>query len=314
MQTWLKPRAAMQQVDILLFDHFSALCLANTVEPMRAANNLAGRALYRWRFLTVTGASATSSSGMRVEADGALADHRGDMLIAMPSYHYAAHAVPPTLRALRAAAARYDMLAGFDTGSWLLAAAGLLDGYRATIHWEEMSRFEEAFPEVEAQRQRHVTDRNRLTCSGALAAFDLMAALIGARHGHALRLELEALFMNADTAAPRDLPQPRGKTVARAVALMQANLESPLTIEEIARQLGRSRRSLESRMSQELGAGPQAVYKRLRLIKARKLVRESDLAVAEIALRSGYHDPGAMTRAFRAEFGETPRQMRREAG
>ncbi|WP_372611454.1 GlxA family transcriptional regulator [Aquicoccus sp.] len=312
MQTWLKPHAAMQQVDIVLFDHFSALCLANTVEPMRAANMLAGRGLYRWRFLTVTGASATSSSGMRVEADGALAGHRGDMLIAMPSYHYAAHAVPPTLRALRAAAGRYDMLAGFDTGSWLLAAAGLLDGYRATIHWEEMSRFEEAFPEVEAQRQRHVTDRGRLTCSGAQAAFDLMAALIGARHGHALRIELEALFMNADTAAPGDLPRPRGRTVARAVALMQANLETPLTIAAIARQLGRSRRSLETRMSQELGAGPQVVYKRLRLLKARKLVLETDLAVAEIALRSGYQDPAAMTRAFRTEFGQTPRQMRGE--
>lgn len=314
MQTWLKSHAEPQQVDIVLFDHFSALCLANTVEPMRAANTLSGRGLYRWRFLTETGASATSSSDMRVEADGPLADHGGDMLIAMPSYHFADHAVPSTFRALRAAAGRYDVMAGFDTGSWLLAAAGLLDGYRATIHWEEMSRFEEAFPEVEAQRRRHVTDRNRLTCSGALAAFDLMAALIGARHGQALRIELETLFMNADTAAPRALPQPRGKTVARAVALMQANLESPLTIEDIARQLGRSRRWLETRMSQELGAGPQVVYKRLRLIAARKLVRETDLAIAEIALRCGYQDPGAMTRAFRAEFDQTPRQIRSEAG
>ncbi|MCI2399970.1 GlxA family transcriptional regulator [Aliiroseovarius subalbicans] len=309
MRSWAKQHAAPQQVDVLLFDEFSALCLANTVEPLRAANALAGLDLYHWRFLTLDGGPATSSSGMQVTAHGRVGDCRGDMLIAMPSYRFQDLA-GPTARSLRAASKRWHTMAGFDTGSWLLAAAGLLDGARATIHWEELEQFAEAFPEVDVTRERHVIDGNRVTCSGAQAAFDLMVALIGQRQGQALRLEVATLFMSAAAAGPQDAPLARNRSVARAVSEMQTNLEHPLTIREIARRVGRSQKDLEARVAQELGATPQAIYRRLRLISARKLVLESDLPVAEIALRAGYQDASAFTRAFREEFGQTPRQMR----
>ncbi len=311
MQNWEKQNAApqrSQRVDLLLFDDFSGLCLANTVEPMRAANQLSGRKLYEWRFVSVDGAPAISSSGMTVATEPM--DGPGDMLIVLPSYRFVGHATPMVLRALRAAASRYRHLAGFDTGAWLLAAAGLLNGRRATIHWEELARFEETFPEVDVQRKRHVIDGSRITCSGAQTAFDLMVELIGATHGPALRLEVATLFMSPEATGPQDAPLARGKSVARAVALMQEYLEEPLPIGEVARRIGRSQKDLEARMRRELGAGPQAIYKRLRLIAGRKLVLESDLSVAEIALRAGYQDASAFTRAFRAEFGETPREMR----
>ena len=192
-----------------------------------------------------------------------------------------------------------------------MAAAGLLDGRKATIHWEEIGRFGEAFPQVEVLRERQVLDDDRITCSGALAAFDLVLEMIGARHGQALRLEVATLFMSPEATGPQDAPLARGRTVARAVALMQANLESPLSIAALARAVGRGQRDLEARMRAELGATPQAVYRRLRLIQARKLVLESDLAVGEVALRCGYQDASAMTRAFRAEFEVTPRALRR---
>jgi transcriptional regulator GlxA family with amidase domain len=309
MRNWKNQDVAVQQVDVLLFDAFSALCLANVIEPLRAANTLAGREVYRWRFLTVGGGAATSSSGMSVAAQGALKDHRGDILMVMPSYAFLRHAGGVTARALRAAAGRYGVMAGLDTGSWLLAEAGLLNGRQATIHWEELGRFSEAFPDVEALRERYVVDRNRITCSGALAAFDLMLEMIGVRHGQALRLEVAALFMSGE-GGPQDAPLARGRVVARVVAVMQANLEGPLSIAEIARKMGRSQREIEQRVRQELGATPQAVYRRLRLNLAKKLVLETDLAIAEIALRSGYQDASAMTRAYRAEFGKSPRQMR----
>lgn len=308
MQSWEKQNAAMQQVDLLLFDDFSGLCLANTVEPMRAANQLSGRQLYDWRFVTVDGAPATSSSGMTVAAEPL--GGPGDMLVALPSYRFVGHATPMVLRALRTAAGRYRTLAGFDTGAWLLAAARLLNGQHATIHWEELARFEEAFPDVIAQRKRHVIDGARITCSGAQAAFDLMVELIGATHGPALRLEVATLFMSPDATGPQDAPLARGKSVARAIGVMQEHLEDPLPIGEVARRTGRSQKDLEGRMRRELGAGPQAIYKRLRLIAGRKLVLESDLSIAEIALRAGYQDASAFTRAFRTEFGETPREMR----
>lgn len=313
MRNWTTSPAAAQQIDLLLFDAFSNHCLANTVEPLRAANGFAGREIYRWRFLTLDGGPAESSSGLRVAAHGRLAEAGGDMLIAMPSYRHADHATAAARRGLRAAAGRYAALAGFDTGSWLMAEAGLLDGRRATIHWDLLDAFAERFPQVEALRARHVIDGNRITCSGALAAFDLVMEMIGARHGQALRLEVATLFMSPEATGPQDAPLARSRSVARAVALMQENLETPLSIAALARAVGRRQRDLEARVKAELGATPQAVYRRLRLIAARRLVLESDLTVAEIALRAGYQDASAMTRAFRAEFGASPRDLRATA-
>lgn len=314
MRSWINQNAAPQQVDVLLFEAFSNHCLANTVEPLRAANGFAGREIYRWRFLSLDGGIVASSSGMPVASHGRLAEASGDLLIVMPSYRYADHASVAASRALRAAAGRYKVMAGFDTGSWLLAAAGLLDGRQATIHWEVLDRFAEAFPEVRSRRERHVVDGNRVTCSGALAAFDLIMELIGERHGQALRLEVATLFMAPEATGghgPQEGVLARSRTVARAVAVMQENLEVPLTISRIARAVGRSQKDLETRMRGQMGATPQAVYRRLRLIHARKLVLESDMAVAEIALRCGYQDASAMTRAFRQEFGDTPRGLRK---
>lgn len=313
MLTWIKDSAPTRQVDVLLFDAFSALCLANTVEPLRAANQLTGRRLYDWKFVTLDGGAALSSSGMEVRPHARLSDCSGDMLIAIPSYDFQRHATVTTRRALRAAQARYPVLAGFDTGAWLLADAGLLDQRRATIHWEELSRFAETFPEVQAERVRQIHDGNRITCSGALAAFETMLDLIGQQQGQALRLEVATLFMSPEATGDQGAILARSKLVARAIAVMQANLEVPLSIAAVARQTGRSQRDLETRMKADLGATPQAVYRRLRLIQARKLVLETDTSVAEIAQRCGYEDPSALTRAFRLEFGTTPRAMRTQA-
>lgn len=311
MQKWIKDTAAPQQVDLLLFDAFSGHCLANTVEPMRAANTLAGRRIYEWRFLTLDGGTVVSSAGMEVKADARLAGCGGDMLIAMPSYHYRRLSTQATARALRAAAGRYAVMAGFDAGAWLLASAGLLEGCRATIHWEELDSFSESFANVKTERLRYVQDGNRITCSGALAAFELMLDLITERHGQALRLELAALFMSPEATGGQVLPLARSRSLVRAIEVMQANLEAPLPIGTIARLVGRSQKDLELRMKAELGAAPQTVYRRLRLIQARKLVLETRLRVAEIALRCGYENPSAMTRAFHSEFGTTPQKLRR---
>jgi transcriptional regulator GlxA family with amidase domain len=311
MQNWAKNSAAVQHIGVLLFEGFSNHCLANTVEPLRAVNTLGGRESYIWHFLTLDGAPVASSSGLQVAPHGRLADAKGDILVVMPSYGYRDHGGWATQAGLRAAAARFGVIAAMDTGSWLVAEAGLLDGYRATIHWEELTSFAERFPETTTERERFIIDRDRVTCSGAMAAFDLVMHLIGRDHGQALALEVAQLFMTRDSARSHaGGAGPGGKVVNRALALMQEHLEEPLPIAEIARRSGRTQKSLEARMQAELGASPQQVYRRMRLVLARKLVTETDLPVSEIALRCGYQDASAMTRAFRAEFGTTPRDLR----
>ncbi len=311
MRVWTKSPTAPQQIGVLLFDGFSNHCLANTVEPLRAANTLSGRELYKWKFLSLNNGPVASSSGLQVAPHDALQAASGNMLMVMPSYGFRAHGGWQTLSGLRSAASRYETLVGLDTGSWLLAQAGLLDGHRATIHWEELTGFTERFPEVDAVRERFVLDRNRITCSGAMAAFDLVLHLIGQDQGQALALEVSQLFMTRDSA--RSHVGGAGATsgyVNKALALMQEHLEAPLTVSEIARRVGRSQKALSVRMQAELGAGPAQIYRRLRLNLARKLVAETDLAISEIALRAGYEDPSALTRAFRAEFGMAPRALR----
>ncbi|WP_319544554.1 GlxA family transcriptional regulator [Ruegeria conchae] len=297
--------------NFLLFDGFSNLCLANMVEPLRAANTLAGQHLYAWQFYSPDGAPVESSSGLQVAPHGAIGAAVGDALIVMPSYGYLEHSVSETLRALHRASSRHSRLAGLDTGSWLLADAGLLNGYRATIHWDELSRFEEAFPDVDALQERFVIDRNRITCSGAMAAYDLATALILADHGPLLSMEVAHLLMNrGEPSAASPQMKSEDRLVNRVLGVMQGTLDAPVLIKDIARQLGCSQKKIEIRVLAELGVTPQALYRRLRLNLARKLAVETQQSVAEIASRCGYENPSAMTRAFRAQFGQTPTAYR----
>ncbi|WP_282092855.1 GlxA family transcriptional regulator [Epibacterium ulvae] len=311
MPIWKKQSAAAQQMDILLFDAFSLQCLANVVEPMRAANKLAQQTLYKWRVLTLTGASVCSSSDMEIHAQGQLSEAAGDTLFVMPSYGFADLSTSGTHRALRAAERRYTCLAGLDTGAWLLAGAGLLDGYRATLHFDEFERFSETFPKVSAQRHRKVLDRNRITCSGALAAFELMLDLIGQTHGQALRLDVSALFMGAEQTGPESAARIYSTNTSRVIELMQRNLETPLPLSVLSQRLGLSQKELERRIKTELGIPPRTLYRHLRLSQAHRLLMTQDLSIAEIALRSGYENASAFTRAFRLAYHTTPRALRK---
>jgi transcriptional regulator GlxA family with amidase domain len=228
----------------------------------------------------------------------------------MPSYGFSSHATVAASRALRAASKRFTTLAGLDTGSWLLAEAGLLEGYKATIHWDEIDRFSERFSDVYVQPDAVVFDRDRVTCGGASTAFTLALQLIVQSHGQALRLRVENLFAGAYS----ERPYPQVGIVARAVQLMRSNLEEPLLICDIAARLGHSQRHLEMQVREKMGANPQVIYRQMRLALARSLARDTELSVAEIAVRCGYQDASAMTRAFRAEFGTTPRALRRGLG
>ncbi len=311
MRSWQVPERKSQKIGILLFDRFSNHCLANGVEPLRAANTLLGRGVYEWSFMSLDGAPVTSSSGMPVAVEGALSEAEpGDFLFVLPSYEYREFVTPSNLRSLRVAARKFKVLVGMDAGSWLLASAGLLEGRRATIHWDETDAFQEAFPELDVRRTRMEIDGDRWSCGGALSAFDLALRMIGDTHGEALRLEVGALLMSGETDLGGQAARPRSRLVAAALAIMRENLEEPQSVPQVAGMLGVSARKLEGLFQSDLGAGPQKVYRRIRLLAARRFVEQTSLSVAEIAVRVGYADPSAMTRAFGEEFGVSPRKLR----
>ncbi|MEM9426336.1 MAG: GlxA family transcriptional regulator [Pseudomonadota bacterium] len=313
MPQWTKDANGTEDVTILLFPRFSNHCLANTVEPLRAANELLDRDAYRWRFVTPDGAAVTSSSGLPVLPEGALADHPGgDTLFVVASYDAPALATPATKRALRAAAKRFRVLAGLDTGSWLLAHAGLLDGHRATIHPAELTAFSEAFDTIDAVTDRFVRDGDRITCGGAMTAFDLVLDMLRRRHGEALRLDVAAFFLEPSVRpAPLLLThQVTSPLLASTLATMFAEIETPVAIPALANRLGVSDRTLARAFLAEFGAPPAAVYRRLRLSVARDYARAGRMPVSEIAVRCGYRNAAAMTRAFTREFGIPPTAFR----
>lgn len=312
MPIWINQRDGTQEIAVLLFNRFSNYCLANTVEPMRAANDALGRTAYRWRLLSLDGGPVTSSSGMQLMPDGKLSDMPGgDALFILPSYAYRTYGTPACLDALRAAARRFETLAGLDAGSWLLAEAGLLNGYSATIHFDEFDRFSERFPEVTARRERWIVDRDRMSAGGATTAFELMQHLIASTHGAAVSIEIAGLFMQGeDNTEARGERTPGDRRVRRALTLMRSNLEAPLAVAALARAAGCRQRDLEERFRRTFGATPRTVYRQLRMAEALRLVRDGDLSIAEISLRCGYADSSAFTRAFRATYGQAPRNLR----
>lgn len=312
MRSWQKTANKPQRIGILLFERFSNHCLANTVEPLRAANMLLGRTAYIWSFMSLDGATVRSSSELPVAAEMALSQSgNGDVLFLLPSYEYQDYLTPAVLRGLRAAGRRFEVLAGLDMGSWLLAAAGLLDGHQAAIHWDEVDNFQEAFPEVDVTRARVVMDHDRWSCGGAMTAFELVLRMIGDTHGEALRMEVASLFMHGETESTVARVAVAGTgQIEAAMTIMRDNIETPLRMAEVASALGISQRKLERMFLAEFGAGPQKAYRRLRLLAARRFVEQSSLSIVEIAIRCGYRDPSAMTRAFGQEFGAPPRAIR----
>ncbi|WP_299935276.1 GlxA family transcriptional regulator [uncultured Pelagimonas sp.] len=308
------PAPKTRKIGVLLFEQFSNHALANAVEPLRAANSLARQNLYDWQFLGIENGTVTSSSGLPVTPDNTLTNHPGgDLLLVLPSYGFRDQGTPQTLRALRAARTRFKQIAGLDMGSWLLAKAGLLDGQRATIHWDELIHFAERFPEVEVREDRYIGQGPILSCGGASTTMELMLDLIGQHHGTMLRLEVAALFMHGERDPAEIAPVRMGdnQVVQAAVAIMRRTTEAPLPLEAIAKRLGLGLRAMEKHFISATGQSPRSVYLSLRLGVARRLVEQTRQSVTEIATRCGYEDPSALTRAFRREFGMTPRDMRK---
>jgi len=314
MPNWTKPAKKEQEIAILLLPRFSNLCLANAVEPLRAANELLPRPFYRWSFVTLDGAPVTSSSGLPVLPSGKLQNHPGaDGLFVMASYDARLAATAETRRTLIAADRRFGSIVGMDTGAWLLAHAGLLDNKAATIHPNEQVAFAERFEAVNVVTDRYVTENRHMTCGGAMSTFDLMLELLRRTHGEALKLELSHYFLDQPTHQGVHLlkRQSRSPTVANCIAEMGRHLEKPLQLSDLATASNMSHRNLTRLFTKELGAAPAAVYRRLRLNAARDYVSHSHLAISEISVRCGYQDASAMTRAFVKEFGRTPSSFRK---
>ncbi|MGB1234200.1 MAG: GlxA family transcriptional regulator [Planktomarina sp.] len=300
MHKWTSQTQTLR-ILIWVFPNFSNHCLANTVEPLRAANDFTDGQAYRWTLVSLNGGGVPTSSGLTLATEK-LSDVSGDMLVVMPSYDYQTHATVQVSQALRAQRASH--LVGLDTGAWLLAKSGLLKDRTATIHWDVIEAFAEQFPDIDVVQDRVVTDRNITTCGGAARAFDWVTSMIGDRQGQSVKAQVTGLFQG-NRSAPF-----QGKGLDKMLAIMRENLERPLPLSKLAQQLDIGQKTLERACRVQLGTTPAKAYQFLRLTHAKDLLETRDLSVAEVAIRSGYANASAMTRAFKTQFAVTPQHIK----
>ncbi len=205
-----------------------------------------------------------------------------------------------------------------NSGCWLLGRSGLLNGRKATAHWEELEDFSQAFPALTVLGDRFVTDGKFWTSGGASPTFDMMLHLITQRLGSALALDVASIFVYDQTHSATDIQpvvslgriETRDPGLAEAIRLMERTLERPLTVSALARRLSISQRKLELLFTKGLSTSPGAYYLRLRLQVAHRLVRDSGSPIREIALRCGFDSLSAFSRAYSREYGTSPLKMR----
>lgn len=305
-------------IAVLVLPHCSILEVASVLDPLRAANRHLGHDAYRWRVVSPDGRPVPLTCGIELGSSGPLSAAEGaDALILIVGYRQSEVATRPLLRDLARMAPRFRLIAGIDAGAWVMARAGLLDGHRATVHWEDLEDFASAHPQVDTLPDRWVIDRTRASAGGAAPAHDLMLHLITTRHGAALARQVAASFLTTTRdghepqLAPAPRPDPRlDPRVATAVRLMEARIDNPETATTIARAVGLSPRRLESLFRENLGLTPAAYAQTLRLQAARRLITDTRHSLTEIALRSGFSSQSALSRAFRHHFGTPPSALR----
>ncbi len=224
----------------------------------------------------------------------------------------------PVEEVLRRLARRNVALAAVSTGSFVLARAGLLTDRRCTVHWDYADSFAEAFPDIALCNDLFVVDGSILTCAGATAALDMMLQLIGAHHGQDLARQISGQFLHGGIRAAAD-DQRRmllgmgvtNSVVQKAVSLMEAAIEEPVALTELTRRTGVSQRQLERLCKRYLGATPAQYYVQLRLERARRMLRQTDMSVAEVAIACGFVSLSHFAKVYRRHYGLSPREDRK---
>ncbi|MEO6301040.1 MAG: GlxA family transcriptional regulator [Paracoccaceae bacterium] len=301
---------------LLVLPQSSILEVASTLDPMRSANRHLGHDAYRWRVVTPDGKPAPLTCGIELPSTGPLSAAEGaDALIVIAGFRQSEVATAPLIRDLSRMASRFTAIGGIDAGAWVLARAGLLNGHKATVHWEDLEDIATAHPQIEILPDRFVIDRTRFTASGAAPACDLMLHLIRARHGPALALQVAASFLTTqrDGSDPQIAPQQYRRLdprVAQAIARMETHLDTPEPAATIAAQIGLSPRRLETLFRQNVAMTPAAYALSLRLQAARRMITDTRHHLAEVALRTGFSSPSTLSRAFRHQFGHPPSTLR----
>lgn len=310
--------ASFRRFGFLTLPGYSMIAMSNAIETLRMANWLAEEAAYEWSVLSLDGAAVASSNGLSLGPTfSAKTAGDFDVVFVCGGVDIRAATDAPLLTWLRQQARKGIVLGALCTGTFALAEAGLLRGYRCAIHWENLSSIREEFPEIDIVDDLFVIDRNRLTCTGGLAPLDMMLRLIAARFGVVRVREISAQFLlerdrAGDEQQPIPVPTGAPKAMTRALRLIERESDRPLRIEEIAEAAHLSVRQLERVFRRHTGLTPAAYLVGVRLDRARRLLRQTTMSITDIGAACGFVSSSHFSAAYRGRFGRPPRDERRQ--
>ena len=301
-------------------DGFSLLSFAAVVDPLRAACRILDRPVYSWSVASVDGAPVASSSGFEVPAAFAVAKAPPvDLMLVFAGLVSRIGDTTALQGDLRRRVRGGEAVGAVSTGAIVLGRAGLLDGYRCTVHWEARASFAKANEGATVTEAPYEIDRNRYTSGGGTASIDMMLDVIAHDHGDALarkvanQLQHERIRSSADRQRIAGEPDLVGKPVVmvRLIRLMADNLEEPLSARDLASRVGLSVRQVERHFERHCGTTPTNFYIGLRLDRARELLRQTRASVLDVALDTGFASQSHFAQSYRLRFGCTPSRERR---
>jgi len=323
----MEPRAfERQQIHFLLIPNFSMIAFSSAIEALRLANRALGRTAYEWRLISEDGHPVQASNRVMLSVDSTLEQvlnevtHPSDssMVIVcsgvdVENFHH--RCVFSWLRRMHK---RGVSVGGLCTGAWILAEAGLLEDRSCAIHWEMIPSFAERFPDVNVKSSLFEVDNDIFTCAGGTVALDMMLYFIGLRFGTEMAEKVcEVCLMDRVRPANDRQRLPIGSRLGiqnprllTIIEIMEANVAEPVSLAQISQSTGISRRHIERLFRHHLGRSPARYYLEVRLERARRLLRHSNLPIIEVAVASGFVSASHFSKRYREYFGRSPQTDR----
>lgn len=307
----------------VLLHKFTMLSFSCAIEPLRLANYVVGKPLYTWALAGEGGVEATCSNGATFKLDMGLTEvDREHTILVCGGVEVQRATTKPILNWLRREARRGTTIGGMCTGAYVLAKAGLLDGKRATIHWENQDGFLEEFEAVKLTKSVFVVDGNRLTTAGGTSSIDLVLKIIANDHGPDLANTVADLLIYSTIRTDQDTQRlsiptrigVRHPKLSQVIQMMEGNIEDPLSPADLAEKVGMSTRQLERLFRRYLNRSPKRYYMELRLQKARNLLMQTDMSVINVALACGFASPSHFSKCYRSHYNTTPYRERGTQG
>ena len=307
----------------LLVNDFTLISMASAIEPLRMANRISKREVYKWKTISESGAAVSASDGLSVNVDCGI-DRPDvlagiDILVVCGGWNIEKNTSEAVIKWLRSLTKGKIGFGATCTGSYVLARAGLLDGYRCSVHWENIGAMTDRFPRAHISSSVYTIDRNRFTCSGGTSPVDMMLHLIRNECGPEVSTGVAEQFIydrvrrlgEKQRVPLKHLVGNQSEKLIVAVELMEANVREPISQVDIASYTGVSRRQLQRLFQRYLLCTPSRYYTQIRLARARELLHQTSMSLVEISALTGFISSSHFSKTYKEHFGHSPSAERK---